>query len=141
LTAFLFDTTALSEVNKPQPNRGFLAWSAEHAADHSFIGAPSVGELQIGITLLPKSGRRSALERWLERLLHDFGDRVLPFDTAAARVWGISVAKSRRAGRTLPLIDSQIAAIAKVHDLAVVTRNVRHFADVFDGLAVVSPWS
>jgi predicted nucleic acid-binding protein len=63
------------------------------------------------------------LERWLGRLLADFGDSVLAFDADAAQVWG-------RLRVPLPEnpLDKQIAATALIHDLVLVTRNVKHFA-------------
>lgn len=108
----------------------------------TFIGAPSIGELEIGIALLDSSNKRRSLEGWLNRLVTDFGDRVLPFDVSAARSWGRAIAKAQRRGLTLAATDSQIAAIANVHRLAVITRNARHFkTGVFEELAVINPWS
>ncbi len=140
--AYLLDTTALSEFTKPRPNGGFLAWMSAHTAEETCIGAPSLGELEIGIALLDQSEKRRKLERWLARLVADFADRILPFDAYAARLWGKAVGNARKNGKTVPAIDTQIAAIACARKLIVVTRNVRHFARAgFDGLEVVNPWS
>lgn len=139
---YILDTTALSELTKPRPNSGFLAWLSRHSSNEAFISAPSVGELEAGIALLEQSKKRTNLERWLSKLVRDFEDRVLPFDLVSARIWGRAIGAARRAGRPLPLVDSQIAAIAKAHGLTVVTRNVRHFevGELHD-VDVVNPWS
>ena len=73
------------------------------------------------------------LERWLESVATSFHDRVLPFDEAAARCWGLLHAEL---GYTSS--DLQIAAIALHHDLTVATRNVRDFEPT--GVKVVNPF-
>jgi predicted nucleic acid-binding protein len=140
--AFLLDTTALSELTRLRPNPGFLTWMSDHPVADAFLGAPSIGELEIGIGLLEPSKKRRALESWLKKLINEFADRILPFDTASAQIWGRAIAAGRKGGRSLPMTDSQIAAIASAHQLAVVTRNVRHFkVSGFEGLEVINPWS
>ena len=140
--AYLLDTTALSEFTLSAPNVGFLRWLSAHVAEQTFIGAPSIGEVEVGIALLDPSKKRASLERWLLKLIAEFGERVLPFDTAAARLWGRAVGQARKRGKTLPATDSQIAAIAVANGLSVVTRNVRHFElEAFAGLTIVNPWS
>ena len=139
---FLLDTSALSELTKVQPNAGFLTWMSAQSAQSAFVGAPTIGELELGIRLLKPSKKRSALESWLHNLVHEFEERILPFDLACARLWGRAAAAASLRGATLPATDSQIAAIASVHGLTVVTRNVRHFrADDFEDLVVITPWS
>ena len=60
------------------------------------------------------------------------------FDAAAAGIWGELMGAGDAAGRQLPIIDAQIAAIALVNGLSVVTRNVRDFAPM--GVETVDPW-
>ena len=74
------------------------------------------------------------LERWLESVATLFHDRVLPFDEAAARRWGLLHAEL---GYTSP--DLQIAAIALEHGLVVATRNVRHFEPM--GVRLINPFA
>ena len=69
-----------------------------------------------------------AVERLLEELI------VLDFDERAARQYGLTQAALRRVGRKIPAIDAQIAAIALVHDLTVVSAD-KHFTYV-EGLRV-----
>ena len=139
--ALLFDTTALSELNKPRPNAGFVFWLSQNIKEDTFIGAPSIAELEFGIALLDKSKKRTLLERWLNALITEYGERILPFDMKAAVIWGRAIAAAQKAGQVMPGTDAQIAAIAVTYDLTLVTRNVRHFnAKAFDGLEVVNPW-
>ena len=68
------------------------------------------------------------------------GGRVLPFDRAAARLYGELAAESRRSGRPVDIADLQIAAIARARNAgAIATRNTQHFADC--GVAIIDPWS
>jgi predicted nucleic acid-binding protein len=74
------------------------------------------------------------LEQWLDQVLHDYGDRVLALDSDAAQVWGrLRVPDPQHA------IDKQIAAIALLHELTVVTRNVVDFANT--GVRLLNPFT
>ena len=140
--AFLLDTMALSELTKSHPNMGFMKWLSGAAASETFIASPTIGEIESGITLLANSAKRRRLTAWLDDLLDQFGERILPFDTDAARVWGRSIALARRNGFVLPVVDAQLASIGVVNGLTVVSRNLKHFnARYFDGLETLSPWT
>ena len=78
---------------------------------------------------------------WRSRaiLREDFEDRVLPFDSAAAREYADIAASRRAAGRPVAPADCQIAAIARSRDLTIATRNVRDFADM--EIELVDPWA
>lgn len=139
---FLLDTSALSELTKPRPNRGFIEWMKRHSSDEACITALSIGEIEAGIEMLSPCEKRSTLEKWLQSLIAEFHDRILPFDVECARFWGRAMARARKTGAVLPFSDGQIAAVAAVHGLTVVTRNARHFAlPGSDGPAIVSPWT
>ncbi len=66
------------------------------------------------------SKRAQELEGWLESIAAGFGARILTVNHAIADVWGRMGVR-----RTLPLIDSLLAATAICHDMTLVTRNVR----------------
>ena len=66
-------------------------------------------------------------------------NRILPFDSAAARAYAEIAADRRRAGRPIGEADCQIAAICRSRDAALVPRNVRDFEDT--RIKVVDPWS
>ena len=89
---------------------------------------------------LPAGQRKDALSAAIEGILReDFEDRILPFDSEAARAYANIAAAHRAASRAVAPADCQIAAIAHSCGMAVVTRNVRDFEDI--GIKVVDPWS
>ena len=68
------------------------------------------------------SRRRDAIERYLEDVaLASFP--ILDYDRAAAEWHARERVRLETAGKTPPFIDGQIAAIASVHDLVLVTAN------------------
>jgi predicted nucleic acid-binding protein len=83
-------------------------------------------------TIAPRSG----LEKWFESLVETI--ECLPWDAVSAREWARLVAELRRRGRAMPLFDSMIAATARVHGLAIVTRNVRDFEP--SGVELLNPF-
>ena len=134
--SFLIDTNVVSEVARARPDPAVLAWFEAVADQQLHLSVLSVGEMRKGIEKLPASKRRSQLAAWLDDELPAwFGPRLLPIDTAVADRWGRLLAASPR---SLPAVDSLLAATALTHDLAIVTRNVADF-DI-PGLAVVDPW-
>lgn len=132
---YLLDTNVISELVRPQPHPDCLGWLKEQPHTSCFLSSITVGEIQRGIEKQrkPRPRRAEKLEFWLEDLLASYGDRVLPFETKAARRWG---SLCQTIGNASP--DLQIAAIALTHGLTVVTRNVRHFQPT--GVALVNPF-
>jgi predicted nucleic acid-binding protein len=124
--AYLFDTDAISELLKPRPAAAYVRWLAAVPREEQFTSAVVVGELYKG------AFRSSAVARHLENI----EKRVLPavtvlsFDAPAARVYGQIRAQLESAGRPLADADLQIAATALLHDLELVTGNVKHFKRV-----------
>jgi tRNA(fMet)-specific endonuclease VapC len=131
--AYLFDTDAISELLKPRPAAGYVRWLATIPREEQFTSAVVVSELYKG------AFRSSAVARHLENV----EKRVLPavtvlsFDVPAARVYGQVRAQLESTGRTLADADLQIAATALLHDLELVTGNVKHFRRV-PGLRISS---
>jgi len=129
---FLLDTNVLSEPLKPEPDRRVTGWLAQRQAVVA-TAAPVWHELRFGCQRLPRSSRREKLERYLEAIEPSLP--VLPYDAEAAEWHAAERARLQRAGRTPSFVDGQIAAVAAVNQLAVVTLNVAHFRD-FRGLEV-----
>ena len=90
----------------------------------------TAAEICGGIAKMRRTGshaRAASLEDWLELVLHLYADRVLPFDTAAARIAGALTDRARAAGHAPGYADIAIAATAVNRGLTVLTRNLRHF--------------
>ncbi|MGH7736886.1 MAG: type II toxin-antitoxin system VapC family toxin [Candidatus Tyrphobacter sp.] len=139
---FLLDTMAISEFRKPLPNAGFLGWASANEGEETFLASPTLGELVQGAFQARPAERRRVLASWIAQTEERFAERIIPFGIEAARVWGEANSVARRSGRRLSPIDSQLAAIAVVHGLTIVTRNVRDFKiPEFKALRVVNPWS
>ncbi|MBI5534281.1 MAG: type II toxin-antitoxin system VapC family toxin [Deltaproteobacteria bacterium] len=131
---YLLDTNVLSEPMRPVPNTGVLARIADIGTSAA-VGAPAWHELQFGKARLPAGRRRRAIELFLDRLERVIV--VLPYDKSAAAWHARERARLERKGKTPPFTDGQLAAIAAVNDLVLVTRNVRDFSG-FAGVRVES---
>ena len=136
----LLDTNVVLELIRKAPDPAVEAWAANHAVEDLFFSAVGEAELRYGAAILPAGRRRETLVSDIERMLRDaFEDRVLPFDSEAARAYADIVAMRRSAGRPVAPADCQIAAIARSRDMAVATRNIRDFQNI--DIEVVDPWT
>ncbi len=137
---FVLDTNVASELMRPASAPAVAVWIGQQDVQDLFLTAVSEAELRFGIEILPFGKRRTSLEASLNRWFDlGFANRVLPFDSGAARVYANIAAGQRRAGRPVGEADCQIAAIARSRGMAVVTRNVRHFAGT--GVQTIDPWT
>ena len=121
---FLVDANVLSEPTKPAPNSRVVEWLGANERD-LVVDAIVLGELRVGILALPAGRKRSRLEQWFDAVAATLD--CLPWDAPVSRRWARLVVELRRKGRTLPVLDSMIAATALHHDLTVATRNTRDF--------------
>ena len=137
---YLVDTDVISELRKKDKADRNVAAFFKTAATRDlplYLAAVTIGELRRGVELIRHRGdtrQAHLLERWLEGLLAEYGEHILPFDADAAQVWG----RLRVPHPENPL-DKQIAATALLYDLVLVTRNVRHFAST--GVKVLDPFA
>ena len=137
---FLLDTNGVSEWVKPVPDPGLATWLATVDEDRVYLSVVTLAELRHGVERLADGRRRERLEVWLNQELADrFGGRVLMVDGAIADAWGRLVARAEAAGQRLSVIDGFIAATAHIHELTLVTRNVRDFTTT--GVSVLNPWT
>lgn len=107
-----------------------------------FLSVVTIAEIEDGIAKLrrEKAARRSKdLAQWLDTVLHLYGDRILAFDTAAARLAGALSDRARGQGHAPGFADIIIAATARQHALTILSRNVRHFEPL--GVPVLDPFS
>lgn len=121
--SWLLDTNILSELRKGErANAGIRAWFADTSEDDLFTSVLVIGELRRGIESIRRRDVPSALalEQWLTRIGTTFSDRVLPVDVQIAQRWG-----RLNVPDPVPTVDGLLAATALVHDLVLVTRNVR----------------
>lgn len=106
------------------------------------LSVVTVAEITDGIAKARREGatrKATALSGWLDTLLHLYGDRILPFDVAVARIAGTLSDAARGQGHAPGFADIMIAATAQHHGLTILTRNVRHFEPL--GVAVVDPFT
>ena len=131
---YLLDTDVVSALRRPERNAVVSAWVRNQTPHRLYTSVITVGEIWYGIARQRRRQPEFAaqLERWLESVTALFKDRVLVFDDAAARRWGVLHAEL---GFTSS--DLQIAAIAWSRGLTVVTRNVRHFEPT--GVSTLNP--
>jgi toxin FitB len=135
----LLDTNVLSEVQRPAPSVKVLGWLDAVDEDRVFISVASIAELRRGIALMDDGRRRAALATWLANdLPARFTERILPIDQAVAEQWGDLMARSRRSGVALSVMDGFFAATALARNLTLVTRNVRDFMPF--GVRLLDPW-
>ena len=136
----VIDTNVVSELMRSDPSAEVLAWLDRRPARELFLTAVTEAEVRTGIAFLPEGARRRGLAEAAERAFGGlFAGRILPFDSAAARVYAEIAAARRTAGRPLSQADCQIAAIARSRGMAVATRNARDFDDI--DIEVVDPWA
>lgn len=124
---------------RPEPTPAVAAWIAERDAREMYLTAVSEAELRYGVAIMPVGRRRTALAASMARWFDvGFNERILSFDSRAARTYAEIAADRRRAGRPISESDCQIAAISRSRGAILVTRNVRDFEDT--GVDVVDPW-
>lgn len=99
-----------------------------------------MAEIRYGIEQLSDKGRQNTLSAWLDSELRSwFAGRILPVDEEVLVEWRRMVARGRLVQHTFSQPDLFIAAIASVHNLCVVTRNIKDFQ--ISGVAVLDPWN
>jgi tRNA(fMet)-specific endonuclease VapC len=124
---FLVDTNTVSEAMKLQPNSSVIQKLDTHASEIA-ISAITWHELRFGCYCLPMSRRRQKIEQYLtEAILQNVP--ILFYDTKAAEWFAQERARLSAIGKTPAYADGQIAAVAQVNNLIVVTRNVKDYSD------------
>ena len=137
---YLLDTNALSEVDKPNPNRGFMEWFDQVETSELYVSCITFGEIYKGIELLSGIEKRKRLEERTADIIEAFSGRILIIDLGTTLVWSKLMAASVKKGQTAPSIDALIASQCIQHNLVLATRNVKDFKQ-FDGLELYCPWS
>ena len=134
---FLLDSNVVSELRKAaRCDARVAAWQAAQNPEVCFLSAITLLEIRLGIELARTRDRTKAmvLEAWFEeRVKPGFAGRILVVDDKVSELCGLLHAERPRSFR-----DGLILATAAVHELTVVTRNVKDFAD--SAVQVINPW-
>lgn len=133
---YVLDTNVISALRVRGRNPAVEVWSASVPVVDQFIAATTVAELERGVIAKERSdaAQGRVLRHWFdENVLPAFRGRVLPFDLAAARILA-----AYRIPEHASLDDALIAATAQSADMAIVSRNIRHFQPL--GVPYLNPW-
>lgn len=133
---YLLDTNVLSDPPAAVPNPGIVKHLQRHQL-HIATASVVWNELVYGCHRLPPSKRRDILQEYIDEALRP-SLTILPYDTLAAEWHAKERARHEKAGTLRPFVDGQIAAVARVNGLTLVTANAKDFR-FFDGL-VVEDW-
>jgi predicted nucleic acid-binding protein len=120
---YLLDTNVISELRRTRPHGGVVAWIQSVRDEDLHLSAATMGEIQAGIEVIRERNiaKATEIEAWLEKVSQTYN--ILPMDERAFRAWARLMHKKPR-----QLIeDALIAATALVHNLILVTRDVRDF--------------
>lgn len=128
----LCDTNIISELCKPQPDQGVIAWSAEVTT--IAISVITLEEIIYGLNAKPSA----RIQIWFQEFLKTYC-QVLPITSEIAQCAGELRGKLRTQGMTRTQADIMIAATAQVHHLTLVTRNTRDFENC--DIQIINPFS
>ena len=129
------DTNVLSEVRRPRGDEKVKRWISSAFVSDLYLSVLVVVEIRRGTERLKRRDPEGAkvYEAWLDTVLKEYADRILPIDAEVTEEWGrISVPDP------VPIVDGLMAATAKVRGMTFVTRNT---ADVErTGVRLLNPF-
>jgi len=135
IVAYLLDTNVVSELRRRRPHAAVVSWLRTVVDADLHLSAVTIGELQAGVEITREqdSPKAAEIETWVDRVAGTYN--VIPMDARAFRSWARLLH-----GRSSDLLeDAMIAATARVHNLTVVTRNVRDFEPL--GVKTLNPFT
>jgi predicted nucleic acid-binding protein len=126
MNGYLLDTNVVSELRKPRPHGGVVAWLNKQEEEQLFLSGVTMGELQAGIewTRPQDPAKAIEIESWADQVAVSY--QILPMDTPCFREWGRIM--DRKPDRLLE--HAMIAATARVHQLIVATRKEEDFTQL-----------
>ena len=127
----LCDTNIISELARPQPNPGVLSWSESVAT--IALSVISLEEIVYGLAAKPNS----RIQDWFDSFLQA-GCQIIPVTAEVAKRAGDLRGSLKTVGQTRTQADMLIAATAQIHQLTLVTRNVRDFEGC--GISLLNPF-
>ena len=139
MKGWLLDTNVISELCKPSCDPCVQAWSEKQPATSLYLSTVTLAEIRYGIERHANDAFRTTLTAWLDGTLRPwFSGRILEVDEDVILEWRRAIARGRDLGIIFSQPDLFIAAIARLHDLTVVTRNITDFARA--EVEVLNPW-
>lgn len=125
----------ISELRRTRPHGAVVAWLRDTPETSLHLSAVTIGELQAGVEIArdQDAAKAAEIETWIDKVAATYN--VLPMDAAVFRRWAQLM--HRKSGELSE--DAMIAATAQIHNLAVVTRNVRDFRPF--GVATFNPFA
>ncbi len=128
---YLVDTNVVSAgaPSRSLSSASLVQWMDANS-NRLYLSVITLTEIEDGIAKARREGatkKADLLAEWFELLLHLYGDRILPYDIAVARIAGRLADRARGKGLAPGLADLAIAATAQAHRLTVLTRNLKHF--------------
>lgn len=137
---WLLDTNVISEGIRIRPSAKVERWLAGTPREELVISAITLAELRDGAATASNPERRAVLNSWVEdEIAPRFNERTLSITDDTLIQWIRISRRLRRAGKGREASDLLLAATARVHNLTLVSRNVRDFADT--GIVVYDPWN
>ncbi len=136
LTGYLLDTNVISELTKAAPEAQVI----EFLSSNDDLWLPAIGmyELEFGLQILPEGRRLDQLRSLQSTLLEEYEDRIIPIGRREAETATILQADARKVGHPVSLADALVAGTARVHDLIVVSRNVKDLDPM--SVTIYNPW-
>ncbi len=134
---YLLDTNVVSELcRRDRCDDNVAFWYDSISDDELFLSVLTLGEIRKGIVLVRDRdpGQAEALEHWLMHVKQSYEGRFLPIDADISDAWG-----QMHYIRNVPVVDGLLAAIAMVHNLTLVTRNIQHVQGL--GASLLDPFA
>jgi toxin FitB len=134
----IVDTNVVSELMRPSPSPQVRDWVSAQAPGELCTTAITVAEIRYGLERLADGRRKQSLLSAATEVFAAFSDYIQPFDADAAIWYATIVARRDRLGLPIDCFDAQIAAICRIRDAALATRNAKDFRET--GIDVIDPW-
>lgn len=131
------DTNVVSETLRLQADARVLQWLQRHDAELA-LATTVIAELAFGIEKIRPDERAIRLAAGLDAWRQRFAGRVFAFTEEAALAYGEIMGRAGRNGRLMSAQDGMIAAIARIHDAPLATRNGSDFQVA--GIRLIDPW-
>jgi predicted nucleic acid-binding protein len=135
----ILDTNIVSEMMKENPDQAVTDWFKRQDNNQLYITVLTVAEIKYGISLLPEGKRKETLDSDASHMFNSvFRNRILSFDYDAACHYPIAHQHRKAVGKTMTVMDAELAAICRSNNAALATRNIRDFTDT--PIELISPF-